>query len=332
MFSEGTQEYLSEVAENIMDVSLNGDKSDYMIYQNGLIADGISEEEAKKAANQKFFVENPWNSFAAGAITGGLIGSVGIVQSHLSANFEVKVDDAFTTQLKQLAANSNDPAEILQSIKDIDASINEYQEEFNFNYGFTDAAKTKTQDSKFDTINKLTELKTTLNDEYVDILAHNEGSNAYMESYVNLICSVDGYVKSGEMEKVDSLIKAELDANTEAVKRIDNDLLDNGEKRYSGEEYQKLRKTLLDTSSTLTTLSYIIKSGKYNSDTVIGAMKKIAVNVYESRAASTEDLKNILTSYSESNQNLSNKTCENIINDPNLLYAFYRLTGKFPLG
>lgn len=72
---EGTEEIASEYANNVYDIAIRGDNSEYAQYKNDLISQGVSEEEATRQANYKFFVENPVRSALGGALLGGTFGT-----------------------------------------------------------------------------------------------------------------------------------------------------------------------------------------------------------------------------------------------------------------
>lgn len=72
---EGTEEAVSEYANVIYDMALQGERSDFMQYKKALMEQGLSEAEAERQARLKFFVENPFLSAMGGAVSGGTFGA-----------------------------------------------------------------------------------------------------------------------------------------------------------------------------------------------------------------------------------------------------------------
>ena len=73
MASEGAQEMVTEVANNAVDQAIMGDRSGYDQYVRELMDQGVGEEEAKKQATKKFWVDNVLSAGAGGAFAGGLM-------------------------------------------------------------------------------------------------------------------------------------------------------------------------------------------------------------------------------------------------------------------
>lgn len=71
---EGTEELISEYANTLTDIALNGNRSAYNLRIEELIQSGMSRTEAEKQAQLDFFIIQPVMSFAGGGIAGGIGG------------------------------------------------------------------------------------------------------------------------------------------------------------------------------------------------------------------------------------------------------------------
>ncbi len=80
MLTEASEEAISNVADNIADSVINGDKSEYEQYKKQLMDNGATESEATKQAFLKFYVSDTAISAAEGGISGGImnIGSMAV--------------------------------------------------------------------------------------------------------------------------------------------------------------------------------------------------------------------------------------------------------------
>ena len=74
MGTEATEESISEIANNIVDTAVMGDKSEYRQYVNQLVQSGVPQAEAEKQAFVQFFILNTAQAAAGGALSGGLMG------------------------------------------------------------------------------------------------------------------------------------------------------------------------------------------------------------------------------------------------------------------
>lgn len=90
---EGSEELISEYANNIADIAILGDKSDYVQYRNQLLQQGLSPEEAERRTATQFFIQNPATAFAGGAISGGVMGAGALAVNSLPGAVQ-KVDTA----------------------------------------------------------------------------------------------------------------------------------------------------------------------------------------------------------------------------------------------
>lgn len=117
---EATEETVSEYTNTIVDMALMGEQSEYMLYKNSLLEQGMSETEATKLANLKFFVENPFVAAAGGAVSGGFFGTGASVINAakngmaLSTYRNIVLPDGKTVQV-QVDENGN-PVETSQNV------------------------------------------------------------------------------------------------------------------------------------------------------------------------------------------------------------------------
>lgn len=74
MGTEATEEAISEVAGNLADAIVMGDKSELNAYIRELQAEGMSKEDAERAAIWRFYVVNTGLAALGGGISGGVMG------------------------------------------------------------------------------------------------------------------------------------------------------------------------------------------------------------------------------------------------------------------
>lgn len=74
---EGMEELISEYINNIANDTVLGDSSDMKQYALELISQGMSYEDATKAAFKQYYVTNPFIAFAGGALSGGVMSGIG---------------------------------------------------------------------------------------------------------------------------------------------------------------------------------------------------------------------------------------------------------------
>lgn len=74
---EGIEEFVTEYINNIANDAVLGDASDMKKYALELISQGMSYEDATKAAFKQFYVTNPLVAFAGGALSGGVMAGAG---------------------------------------------------------------------------------------------------------------------------------------------------------------------------------------------------------------------------------------------------------------
>lgn len=77
MGSEGGEEVVSEFANMLVDAVANGDDSEYRQYIRNAEQNGVSHDNAVKAANLQFFIKNPVLAGLGGAISGMAFGASG---------------------------------------------------------------------------------------------------------------------------------------------------------------------------------------------------------------------------------------------------------------
>ncbi|MEG2138038.1 MAG: hypothetical protein RRY64_05170, partial [Oscillospiraceae bacterium] len=73
MGSEGSQEVISEIADNLADSVIMGDKSEYERYVQALMEQGADEQTARAAATKQFYVSNVAKAGLGGALSGGVM-------------------------------------------------------------------------------------------------------------------------------------------------------------------------------------------------------------------------------------------------------------------
>lgn len=75
MGSEGAQEAVTEIADNLADQAIMGDKSQYENYVRSLMEGGMDEAGARSAATKQFYLSNVGQAAAGGALLGGVMGA-----------------------------------------------------------------------------------------------------------------------------------------------------------------------------------------------------------------------------------------------------------------
>lgn len=101
--SEGVEESIAEIANTIVDISINGKNSAYELYIKELMNGGKTETEARQLAGLKFFGENVMLASIGGFLSGGAIGG--------------------GAQAVQLVQTSSDVQAAHALIEDIDAKL-----------------------------------------------------------------------------------------------------------------------------------------------------------------------------------------------------------------
>lgn len=98
--SEGTQEMISEIANNLADQAVMGDKSQYELYVQSLVAQGMERGQAEREATRQFYLENVLQAGAAGAVSGGIMGAgaqaVGRIGDYRSSAPDRAIDRAYS--------------------------------------------------------------------------------------------------------------------------------------------------------------------------------------------------------------------------------------------
>ncbi len=74
MGSEGAQEAVTEIADNLADQAIMGDKSQYETYVRSLMEGGMDERSARNAAAKQFYLSNVGQAAMGGALLGGIMG------------------------------------------------------------------------------------------------------------------------------------------------------------------------------------------------------------------------------------------------------------------
>ena len=99
MGSEASEEAISEVANNLVDLAVMGENSDLNQYIAALEQSGMSREKAEAQAVKQFFVTNVMWAAAGGALSGGAIGTGAVVP----AMAEAKILDIKTGKAAQMS-------------------------------------------------------------------------------------------------------------------------------------------------------------------------------------------------------------------------------------
>lgn len=79
---EGSEEFASEILNGVADAMINGDQSEYNDNVRNYIEQGYSVEDARRKANGDF-AKQAIGSFLGGAVSGGIMGGVGVYASHV---------------------------------------------------------------------------------------------------------------------------------------------------------------------------------------------------------------------------------------------------------
>ena len=85
MGTEATEEAVSEIANNIVDAAVMGEKSELWSYVQELRAAGVPKKEAERQAFLKFYLLNTAASAAGGAVSGGVMGGGALAMNQLGA-------------------------------------------------------------------------------------------------------------------------------------------------------------------------------------------------------------------------------------------------------
>lgn len=108
---EAGEEIVAEIANNLADYIIMGDRSQIEQYKQSLIDSGMSPDEAERQAFLRFYVANPALAGAGGAVSGAVFAGAGGAMGNIIGN------------LQQRAANIRTQAEAKALIDEIDALI-----------------------------------------------------------------------------------------------------------------------------------------------------------------------------------------------------------------
>ena len=111
MGSEGVQEIVTEISNNLVDQMVMGDQSQYELYVRELMDRGIDEDSARGAATRQFYLENVVMAGLGGAVAGGVLGGIGQGIGYARnqgrqkaiANTMLNVDEGTVSRLTQAA-------------------------------------------------------------------------------------------------------------------------------------------------------------------------------------------------------------------------------------
>ena len=75
---EGSEELISDYLTTLSDIAINGENSTYNKTVESYLAQGMNTKEAEQQAVKDIFISNPLQSFAGGALSGGVMGTGGL--------------------------------------------------------------------------------------------------------------------------------------------------------------------------------------------------------------------------------------------------------------
>ncbi len=107
---EGTEEFISEIANNVYDDLIMGEKSNFNVTKNKYIEMGYSEVEASLKAFTDCYVVNPLMAFAGGAISGGVMGTGGVTVSDFKQNMMTKTEKDVSKIVRNAVVPSTEPS------------------------------------------------------------------------------------------------------------------------------------------------------------------------------------------------------------------------------
>ena len=103
-FIEGTEEFNTTLANNIADILVMAEKSDYKKNISAYMASGLSEEEATKQSLLDMCIEMGWD-FVGGVVSGGVMGSAAApIQNKMQKNADAKA--MYGSSLEELVAEA----------------------------------------------------------------------------------------------------------------------------------------------------------------------------------------------------------------------------------
>ncbi len=85
MGTEATEEAVSEIANNIVDAAVMGEKSEFWSYVRELQEEGVPKREAERRALLKFYLLDTAASAAGGAISGGVMGGGALAANQIGS-------------------------------------------------------------------------------------------------------------------------------------------------------------------------------------------------------------------------------------------------------
>ncbi|MBQ7076046.1 MAG: hypothetical protein IJM94_04515, partial [Clostridia bacterium] len=107
---EGGEEFISEIANNVYDDLIMGEKSNFNITKNKYVEMGYSEDEASQKAFTDCYVVNPLMAYAGGAISGGAMGSGAVTVSDVLQNRMTDTEKEVSKIVKNAVVPSTEPA------------------------------------------------------------------------------------------------------------------------------------------------------------------------------------------------------------------------------
>ena len=121
MGSEGAQEAVTEIADNLADRAIMGDKSQYETYVRSLMEGGMDERSARNAAAKQFYLSNVGQAAMGGALMGGIMGGgaqlIGYANGAQGRRESRAIDRAYQTNTDSAAPQARKTASTGEAVK-----------------------------------------------------------------------------------------------------------------------------------------------------------------------------------------------------------------------
>lgn len=121
MGSEGAQEAVTEIADNLADQAIMGDKSQYETYVRSLMEGGMDERSARNAAAKQFYLSNVGQAAMGGALLGGIMGGgaqlIGYANGAQGRRESRAIDRAHQTNTDSAAPQARKTASTGEAVK-----------------------------------------------------------------------------------------------------------------------------------------------------------------------------------------------------------------------
>ncbi len=223
---EASEEWVSEVLNNFTDLAIMGDRSNLGFKIRELMAQGMSEQEARQNAFTEFFVWNPLKAAAGGAISGGVFGAGANAVSNIRTNLnQSTLQNPSVINMKSAGLNSlvNQQAGRLQNIQAKNGEVTQ----LSLKKADPNAVSAKEVQSS---IKNAAEETKTLAEEIQADLYNDDVKNAYnkfrldptntnAEAFYNaLIQNIDTAIAAEQQAGADTSALAELKGKMESAK------------------------------------------------------------------------------------------------------------------